>query len=379
MGIKDIVRENCLYKNFIRPIRAKWKERALAKLSDEEYFIKRHKKVFGYVPDFKNPQTYNEKIIHRILFDRRPINTALAYKHQARMYIATLLKECDNANSCWGGGEQPYSLKQIDSNILGIYKETNPQDSLQSNPTHRTTQIRNRTYLDSILSPQSPLFQSIDLLTDTLFATNTCPYLPKLYGIYKSIDEIDFSQLPQSFVLKTNHDCGGVVIVPDKDVFLADSKILTQSTQKLTEHLKINYYTMYREWHYKDIEPRIFAEELLGEDLHDFRFHCFGGVPQFIQVANTTHTRNTLFDTQWNVLDITYLNPPSEIPPAKPESLRDMCAIAKCLSTPFKYVRVDLYCIQNRIFAGELTFTPNGGAARFEPYRYDRIFGEMWQ
>ncbi|WP_334082700.1 hypothetical protein [Helicobacter typhlonius] len=105
MGIKDIVRENCLYKNFIRPIRAKWKERALAKLSDEEYFIKRHKKVFGYVPDFKNPQTYNEKIIHRILFDRSPIYTALADKLKARMYIATLLKECDNANSCWGGGD----------------------------------------------------------------------------------------------------------------------------------------------------------------------------------------------------------------------------------------------------------------------------------
>lgn len=103
MGIKDIVRENCLYKNFIRPIRAKWKERALAKLSDEEYFIKRHKKVFGYVPDFKNPQTYNEKIIHRILFDRSPIYTALADKLKARMYIATLLKECDNQIVVGGG------------------------------------------------------------------------------------------------------------------------------------------------------------------------------------------------------------------------------------------------------------------------------------
>ncbi|WP_172594047.1 hypothetical protein [Helicobacter pullorum] len=44
-----------------------------------------------------------------------------------------------------------------------------------------------------------------------LFETNSCPFLPKLYAIYKNVDEIDFSVLPDSFVLKTNHDSGRVV------------------------------------------------------------------------------------------------------------------------------------------------------------------------
>ncbi|WP_247598807.1 hypothetical protein [Helicobacter bilis] len=45
------------------------------------------KKIFGYTPDFKNPQTFNEKIIHRILFDRNPIYTALADKLKARIIL----------------------------------------------------------------------------------------------------------------------------------------------------------------------------------------------------------------------------------------------------------------------------------------------------
>ncbi|MCI5786343.1 MAG: hypothetical protein MR025_02690, partial [Helicobacter trogontum] len=50
----------------------------------------RHKKIFGYTPNFRNPQTFNEKIIHRILFDRNPIYTALADKLKARIYITLL-------------------------------------------------------------------------------------------------------------------------------------------------------------------------------------------------------------------------------------------------------------------------------------------------
>ena len=79
------------------------------------------------------------------------------------------------------------------------------------------------------------------------------------------MEDIDFDTLPQSFVLKTNHDCGGVVIVPDKEAFLRDSKKFSEAMEKLTKHLNTNFYTLYREYHYKDIEPRIFAEELLGE------------------------------------------------------------------------------------------------------------------
>ena len=104
------------------------------------------------------------------------------------------------------------------------------------------------------------------------------------------------------------------MIVSNKDTFLKDTSLFESAMAKLTEHLHTNYYDLYREWHYKDIEPRIFAEELLGEEV----FHCFNEKIGFIQVANATHTHNDCFDIYWNAFDFTYLNPKAKIPPAKP-------------------------------------------------------------
>ncbi|WP_369607778.1 hypothetical protein [Helicobacter trogontum] len=85
MRLQSLVRKTSLYK--------KYQAKREAKMNDEEYFIYRHKKIFGYTPNFRNPQTFNEKIIHRILFDRNPIYTALADKLKARIYIAERLKD----------------------------------------------------------------------------------------------------------------------------------------------------------------------------------------------------------------------------------------------------------------------------------------------
>ncbi|WP_231998081.1 ATP-grasp fold amidoligase family protein [Helicobacter cinaedi] len=241
--------------------------------------------------------------------------------------------------------------------------------------------------LNSLLAKDSLLFQPIDTLTQELFNTNECQYLPKLYGIYKSVDEIDFSKLPQSFVLKTNHDSGGVVLVKDKVAFLKDSKSFNEAMTKLTTHLNTNFYTLYREWHYKDIEPRIFVEEMLLETNadgeakvpSDYKIHCFGKT-QYIQVDTdrfVEHTRS-IFDENWNVMPIKYLYQPPNIIPNKPEHLNIMLEIARMLIMS-PYLRVDLYNIQGRIVVGELTFTPESGTGRFTPQEWDKKFGDMWK
>ena len=235
------------------------------------------------------------------------------------------------------------------------------------------------------MNADSPLFAPIDSLTDALLKTNACAFLPKLYGIWKTTSAIDFAKLPQSFVLKTNHDCGGVVIVPNKDAFLADKKVFNAAMTKLAEHLKKNYYKLSKEWHYNGIEPRVFAEEFLTSEneenkgLDDYRFHCFGNRIAFIQVANFTHTRNDLFDEKWQKLPVRYLNPNRETEIKKPSNLVFMCQIATALSSAISYVRVDLFVVNSRTFVGEMTFTPNGGTAKFEPSEYDKIFGDFWK
>ena len=393
-SLKSAIKHNPIYANYIRPLRVKLNALIESRLTDEEYFLRRHKKIFGYTPDFRNPQTFNEKIIHRILFDRSPVYTALADKLKTRIYIAATLYPLYE-NAIRGGAECNASL---DSSL----------DS-SAQPTIQALAKLN------LLEPSSPLFAPIDTLGSTLLATNICPYLPKLYGIYKSFDEIDFATLPQAFAIKTNHDGGGVVLVPNKQEFLSDQARFEAARSKIQQHLATNFYTLFREWHYKDIEPRVFIEELLGadsresstktfenDDFHnkiaqqkgldsthslespykapdDYKFHCFNE-QIFIQVDTerfTSHTR-TMFDTEWNALEVVYYYPLPSTTPTKPQNLPTMLDIARLLSGGFNFVRVDLYSICGAIVVGELTMTPEGGTGHFTPNEWDKKLGDLW-
>ncbi len=226
------------------------------------------------------------------------------------------------------------------------------------------------------------LSKNIDELSSELQNTNKCVYLPKIYGIYKHTKDIDFNQLPDSFVIKTNHDWGGVVVVDNKAKFLADINKKIECLAKLQKHLDRNYYDISKEWHYKNIISRVFIEENLNQnnnDLKDYRFHVFCHKTKFIQVANSSHTCNNLYYPNWKVFPIVYLNKrdPREI--KKPDKLKKMLKLATLLSTDFDYIRVDMYYIDTKIYIGELTFTPNCGKAKIEPSEWDLKLGQMWK
>ena len=380
--LKESIKHNPIYTKAIRPLRVKLNKLRESMLSDEAYFLRRHKKIFGYTPDFRNPKTFNEKIIHRILFDRSPVYTALADKLKARIYIAATLYPLYE-NAIRGGAECNASLDSSAQPTIQALAKTN------------------------LLEPSSPLFAPIDTLESTLLATNICPYLPKLYGIYKSFDEIDFAHLPQAFAIKTNHDCGGVVLVPNKQEFLSDQARFEDARSKIQQHLATNFYTLFREWHYKDIEPRVFIEELLGadsresstktfenDDFHnkiaqnsksykaptDYKCHLFNGTLSHIEVirGRFVHQEEIALDEQWQKLPFDYEKRAATLPPP-PKDLPTMKQIASLLSQPFAYVRVDLYEIDSAVFFGEMTFTPACGTDKFSPQEWDHILGERWK
>ena len=111
----------------------------------------------------------------------------------------------------------------------------------------------------------------------------------------------------------------------------------------------------------------------------DYKFHCFGG-QIFIQVDTerfTSHTR-TMFDTEWNALEVVYYYPLPSTTPTKPQNLPTMLDIARLLSGGFNFVRVDLYSICGAIVVGELTMTPEGGTGHFTPSQWDKKLGDLW-
>ncbi|MDY4754256.1 MAG: ATP-grasp fold amidoligase family protein [Candidatus Faecousia sp.] len=206
-------------------------------------------------------------------------------------------------------------------------------------------------------------------------------YLIPLLGSWENYDDVDFDKLPERFVLKCNHDSGGLVVCTDK------SKLNhKEAKRKLEKSLKSNFFYIGREYQYRNIKPRIICEQFIsdnGKVPMDYKIYCFNGKPDVILVcrdrfSNNSHRASYLyFDQDWkfqplnkedeNLVDVDIL---------KPKNLDKMIEIARELSKDFFFARIDLYNIDGQIYFGEITLSPNSG---FDPdikYETDLMFGE---
>lgn len=202
--------------------------------------------------------------------------------------------------------------------------------------------------------------------------------VPALAGPWSEFDEIDFDALPDQFVLKTTHDCGGVFICKDKR-----SMDRNEASAFLQRHLQRDYYLTCREWPYKNVKPRIFAEEYLATmdgDLKDYKFFCFNGVPKLMFIASerqsqTSETKFDFYDMQFNHLPIINGHPNASNALTRPENFEKMKELAAILSAGIPQLRVDFFECSGRLYLGELTFCHWGGFVPFEPDEWDRILG----
>lgn len=201
-------------------------------------------------------------------------------------------------------------------------------------------------------------------------------YLIPLLGIWDSIDEIDFDKLPNQFVLKCTHDSGGLVICRDKEKL-----DIEKAKKKLKKSLRHNYYWGQREWIYKSIKPRIIAEKYMVDEskkeLKDYKFFCFDGAVKamFIATDRGIDTRFDFFDLEFNHMPFMQHYPNSNKPIRKPKGFEKMIGLAKVLSEGFPHVRVDFYDINGEVYFGEMTFFHFSGWEKFEPEKYDQLFG----
>ena len=202
--------------------------------------------------------------------------------------------------------------------------------------------------------------------------------IPCVGGPWKSVDEIDFDALPDRFVLKTNHDCGGVVICKDKSTFDFDG-----ARAFLAKHMKNDYYLTGREWPYKNIERCVFAEEYMEDnttkELRDYKFFCFDGEVKVFYITSGRKDgdrRTDYFDINMNHLDIQDDDENADITPEIPDNINEMINLAAKLSVGIPHLRVDFYTVDGIVYIGELTFFYLSGFVPFEPKEWDHTFGE---
>ena len=208
-------------------------------------------------------------------------------------------------------------------------------------------------------------------------------YVVPLLGVWDKPEDIDWDSLPNQFVLKTNHGGGntGVVICRDKNTLDRERAIA-----KLNFSLKMDVYHELREWPYKDVKKKVFAEQFIesapGEvDLPDYKFFCFNGVVKALFVATERQNPNAevkfdFFDANFNHLPFKQGHDNAKTLPKKPKSFEEMKSIAAKLSHGIPHVRVDLYEVKGRPIFGELTFCHFAGMVPFEPEEWDNIIGE---
>lgn len=206
--------------------------------------------------------------------------------------------------------------------------------------------------------------------------------LPKIFGEYLCGEEFqkNWSIFPNQFVAKCNHGCGYNILITDKE-----KSNLEEVAGQLDIWLQEDYWKVYCEPQYKDVEKRILVEEYLGDDIQTYKFYCFNGNPKVLYVsANGEDGKADLYldyyDMEWNWLPISLEgHEHAKVRALKPKNFEKMVEVAAGLSSEFPFVRVDLYNVDGRIYFSELTFIPTGGNMKLEPKSVLKEWGSWLQ
>jgi hypothetical protein len=263
------------------------------------YLYLRASLKLGYLPNVIAPQTFNEKILAKMLFDRSPVLVTAADKLLARKFVAERF------------GAQ---------------------------------------------------------------------FLPALRGVWADAQSLRLDPAWGAVVVKANHASGFVELVPD-----AAKADVAQLRRTVAPWFRFNYGRSFGEWCYRDIEPMVFAEEMLGngdpDALVDYKVFCFQGQPRFLKVIRGMQgaTRSFYADLAYRDLQIRDGQPPLEARfQTPPPNFGAMLELAQRIASEFEMIRVDMYNVDGRIYVGELTNYPQAGIARFHPADADGRLGAYW-
>ena len=186
--------------------------------------------------------------------------------------------------------------------------------------------------------------------------------------------------MPNQFVLKCTHDSGTVVICSNRKEFN-----VKESKDKLKKRMSENYFYRLREWPYKNVKPRIIAEEFINDDkegqLKDYKFFCFNGRVKFLKIDfdRFSNHRANYYDLNMKLLpfgEVDFMPDRNHIE-KKPQNFEKMLELAEVLSEGLPFIRVDFYNVDGKIYFGELTFFPASGLGKFTDEKWDVEIGNM--
>jgi hypothetical protein len=206
-------------------------------------------------------------------------------------------------------------------------------------------------------------------------------YLVPLYATADRLTRDLWERLPDAFMLKPNHGSHWARLVRNKHDEDFDGLVAMTDGW-----LAKDYYYFYRERHYHRIEPRLMFEQALdqgavradGDGIIDYKIYCFHGRPLFLHAVRGQPARHrSLYDFTWTKLDVRYRLPNDRTYP-RPDRLDEMYQVAAAMSEGLDFARVDLFCVPDGVYFGEVTLTPLAGSDPFDPPEFDAFLGALW-
>lgn len=198
---------------------------------------------------------------------------------------------------------------------------------------------------------------------------------------YRDLIPENFPDYP--FVIKTNHGFGNTVLVKDKARIDWDRLRID-----FRRWLHNNYYYYEREWQYKNIVPRIIAEKMLitkdGRLPDDYKLNFIEGKLEFVYVSVDREGANkrNIYDPEWNPMNFTWARKGKDLQHLRgneidpPPTYDKMVKYGSEIASLYRYVRVDFYDVDGKLYFGEITQCHGGGFDQMIPKEYDIMFGQ---
>jgi hypothetical protein len=269
------------------------------KAVERRWAEERYRSVLDRKPDLDPPRRFSEKILWRMLYDRRPVWRSLLDKYRVRDFVRS--------------------------------------------------RVGDRYLVPLLFSTRSP-------------------------------SSIPFDQLPRPYVVKPTHMSGVVYRIRNEgDPPPARCR---EMVEDLYWYLHNHTHAPYGIFPWQESDPRVLVERMLlddrGEIPNDYKVHCFGGEPHFVQVHAGRFSDHvcTIYDCDFNRLDVETRRPSGSFD--RPANLEELLEVATVLSEGLDYIRVDLYSVGGRVHIGEMTPYDGAGLKQLEPASFDLEWGRLW-
>ena len=205
-------------------------------------------------------------------------------------------------------------------------------------------------------------------------------YFKPILQICNSFDETDFSKLPDSFVMKTNHGCKWQYIIKNKKEFLNTPKLFEIVKRQMTGWLEQDYsFWCGFEMNYRGIEPKIIIEPLMREyinkDQTKINIYFFNGIPKIIIkfFDNKMSIWDEKFDSMDNIFNFSEENIKMNTDDLINQTFDLSIKTEKFLN--FELVRTDWMIYKNKPYFEELTFSPYSGFINFKDKNINKRLG----